>query len=66
MPTLAQKQYHHNSVLSKRHADRMARGVKESDPSEYAPMVEGSAEDKRRREAARVIEERRWARELGL
>ena len=66
MPTKAQSLYHHRSVTSARHAKRMAEGRVESRPEDYAPIGDTNEQDRRAAVARSVLEERRWAKELGL
>ncbi len=65
MPTLAQKQLHHLRTIPPRHAARMARGEKESKPSDYE-ILDRSEEGKKLREARWAAEDRKMRRELGL
>lgn len=53
-------------VITPRHRQRRAMGIKESSPGDYKPMVEASEADRRAAEARNAIEERKWAKELGL
>ena len=65
MPTKQQVAYHHSQIVTKRHAERLAAGRKESVPSDYMPL-ERDPDAARLRLARWEAEDRKMRRELGL